>query len=1112
MIQVEDIRRKCFASTYKKGRTYFLNEMVKSLDTEEDKEYGKTYVQGEVRGSGRQNYEVKLELSPEDEILDYSCTCLASQEYWGICKHGVALALAYQLEQKKRRQKASYQQLDIKRNTSEALRQIMYQYTVKNRMNRMGGLDGEVYLECSFQMDRYGLLLECRIGCQRMYVVKNLVKLICDVEKMKSVRYGAKLEFVHDLTAFTQDSREILRLLGQAIRSRYPDYQEDYYSGSGNFRSILLKNENLEGFLDHFLGKEIRVDEQMCPVVDKNPPVTLFMKETLGGAELETEPMIFYSGSHSDYVYKDGSFWHCSPEFSEAVLPLWKAMREPFGGKRGRTKTLFLSKGDYGNFCGNLVPMLRSFVDIQSGSLNLEDYAPAEPEFLLYLEMPEDLLVRVTAEVRYAEEHFDLMAPVSGGGSYRNIEREQEVRSVIGAYFGTMGQALSGTEGKRKRQELEDGLPVRDLDEDMKENSLSFNDKLPMYAEGEEALYRLVSKGLKELGQYTELYVDDSIRRLQLQASPRITMGVSLKGDLLDLEFQVQGVDPGEISGILENYRRRKKYYRLKNGDFLRLEEGGMGSLAELTEGLSLSEQELKQGSATLPRYRALYLEKVLGDSGEVPVKKESDYRRLVSQMKTYCDGDYEIPENIHAKLRRYQEEGFRWLKTLDSCGFGGILADDMGLGKTLQVITYFQSMVNQEEGFTALVVSPASLVYNWESELRRFAPDLRIQIIAGTAEERREQLEHAGEYHVNVTSYDLIKRDVDKYEGVSFGCCVLDEAQYIKNAGTQAAKAVKQIQARGRLAMTGTPIENRLSDLWSIFDFLMPGYLYSYQKFRNDLELPIIKQEDEVAAKRLQRMVSPFLLRRKKEDVLKDLPEKLEESVYIRMTKEQEKIYQASVWQLQQELNGKDEKEFQRERLQILAQLTRLRQICCSPELCYENYTGGSGKVEACLDLLRTACEGGHKVLVFSQFTSMLELLRREWKKEGGESLYLSGKDSKKRRREMVDEFQEGSVPVFFISLKAGGTGLNLTAADMVIHCDPWWNLAAQNQATDRAHRIGQDRVVTVMKLVAKNSIEEKIAALQARKAELADQIMEGEEVQDFTLDRDKLMEIFSL
>ena len=460
--------------------------------------------------------------------------------------------------------------------------------------------------------------------------------------------------------------------------------------------------------------------------------------------------------------------------------------------------------------------------------------------------------------------------------------------------------------------------------------------------------------------------------------------------------------------------------------------------------------------------------------------------------------------------LREYQKRGFLWIKTLKYNGFGGILADDMGLGKTLQVIAFLLSEYLEEEGNSpSLIVAPASLVFNWQSEIRKFAPDLPVQMVVGKAGDRKSIIEHAGSRDILVTSYDLLKRDIGLYENMTFSNQIIDEAQYIKNHNTQAARAVKMVNADFKLALTGTPMENRLSELWSIFDYLMPGFLYSYQRFREELELPIVQDNSENEIKRLQKMIRPFVLRRLKKDVLKDLPDKLEKNYYARMEGEQQKLYDAHVKRMRLMLDKQSEEEFKSSKIQILSELTRLRQLCCSPELVFDKYTGRSVKSDLCIDLIKNAVSGGHKILLFSQFTSMLSILEERLKAEKISFYTLTGSVNKEKRAQMVEDFNHDNTSVFCISLKAGGTGLNLTSADIVIHYDPWWNLAVQNQATDRAHRIGQEHVVMVYRLIIEGTIEDNIVKLQEKKKELAEQILGGEGMGSASFTREELKKL---
>ena len=566
-----------------------------------------------------------------------------------------------------------------------------------------------------------------------------------------------------------------------------------------------------------------------------------------------------------------------------------------------------------------------------------------------------------------------------------------------------------------------------------------------------------------------------------------------------------------ELVEILCTYQRKRKFFRLKSGDFLSMDEDGLSVLSKIQDGVGFAPRQWEKGTIYLPKYRALYLDRELKNQHGFHATKDKDFRALIRNMKTVEDNDFEVPKSLERVLREYQKQGFLWLKTLHANGFGGILADDMGLGKTLQVIAFFLSEWQERAEFShfALIVCPTSLVYNWQKEIQRFAPELSAVVITGTVSERKEQIRCAQTRDILITSYELLRRDISSYANCQFGYEIIDEAQYIKNQGTKAAKAVKGITAGFKIALTGTPIENRLSELWSIFDYLMPGFLFSYKAFREELEIPIVMNNEEEASQRLRNMIRPFVLRRLKQDVLKDLPAKLEEAVFARMEEEQEKIYRAHVQQLKNMLEGQTETEFASQKIQILSELTRLRQICCDPGLVYENYQEESGKLIMCMELLQNALEGGHKVLLFSQFTSMLSKIQEQMQQQNIPFLSLTGTTSKEKRVELVEEFQAGNVPVFCISLKAGGTGLNLTAADIVIHYDPWWNVAVQNQATDRAYRIGQKNPVTVYKLIAQNTIEENILKLQEKKSQLAEQLLGTEGFEGVKFTREEMLKL---
>ena len=558
--------------------------------------------------------------------------------------------------------------------------------------------------------------------------------------------------------------------------------------------------------------------------------------------------------------------------------------------------------------------------------------------------------------------------------------------------------------------------------------------------------------------------------------------------------METDGISREELSAILAEYDAGKKFYRMKNGDFLALGDDGLLTVSRLARSLGVEKELAGPAPIRLPMYRAMFLDGMLKEDRSVSFYRDQLFKAVVRGMKDVEDSEFEIPEPFAAVLRGYQKTGYRWLKSLDAYGFGGILADEMGLGKTIQIIALLLDEKRQGGGRT-LIVCPASLVYNWENEIARFAPELSVAAAAGSQGERaqlfkRLSAEKDGGTDVVITSYDLLKRDLAFYRSMDFRYQIIDEAQYIKNAATQASRAVKSVSARTRFALTGTPMENHLGELWSIFDFLMPGFLFTYQKFKKTFETPIVRDGSREALERLHRMIGPFLLRRLKRDVLRELPSKMETVLYSRMEGEQKRIYTASAAALKERLLA-GELETGEDRMQILAELLRLRQICCDPSLCFPRYKGGSAKLETCMELLENGTRAGHKILLFSQFTSMLDVIAGRLSKEKIRFYMLTGATPKGRRMQMVSDFHKDDVMVFLISLKAGGTGLNLTAADVVIHYDPWWNAAAQDQATDRAHRMGQENQVTVFRLVTSHTVEENILKLQERKRDLADSVV---------------------
>ena len=636
-----------------------------------------------------------------------------------------------------------------------------------------------------------------------------------------------------------------------------------------------------------------------------------------------------------------------------------------------------------------------------------------------------------------------------------------------------------------------------------------------VYLAGQDAIFDFVSEGVAKLQSVSEVYLSNEFKRLAPR-KPKFRGKMRMNGTALEFKFEENGEPAQEIYAIMEAIARRRRYFRLKDGSFLDLSamedwQPLADSIYEVAQVEGIDFMTGGEDTVQLQAYRTCYMESLLQNLN-VPVEVEDSVHETVRALTSPEEAEQvRLPDGL--TLRPYQQRGVQWMHTLDRLHLGGVLADDMGLGKTVQVIALLLSARDPEPKIGAIqpsiVVAPTTLTYNWLSELERFAPDLSVMVMAGTAAQRASQIRHVkevGDVDVLITSYPLIRQDIQLLTDIDFRFAILDEAQHIKNAGSKGAIAVRQLHAQTRFALTGTPLENGVGELWSIFNFVLPGYLLSYSAFMR-------RYQDGSEADDLRRRISPFLMRRLKKDVLTELPDKIETVMTAQMSPEQSKVYQATMLHLRDRVDAiVKEKGFDRGRTEVLAAITQLREICCHPALVLDDYTGASGKLDLLLEILPEAIAKGRRVLLFSAFTSMLKILRRELENSGYGCMYLDGDTPAPRRVEMCEQFNAGveGAQIFLISLKAGGTGLNLTGADMVIHYDPWWNPAAEEQATDRAYRIGQTRKVEVIRLVTHGSIEEQVVALGQRKKALFEQLIKPGESQVSSLSPQEIMSLF--
>ncbi len=947
-------------------------------------------------------------------------------------------------------------------------------------------------LESVLERDMDGLYVSFKAGVNKLYVLKNIRDFLNQYKNQEVMPFGTKSEIDFAKHRVDEDSQKIFTYIEHIVKeeNRRTEYNRMsmhfYYEPHEIKNRIPLYGERLDTFYDIYEGQSIAFTDKSGRKAVKS---TITLKEGKPNIRLKIEKdmdqeQIFHGikvkGSIPDFIMGDGyryyfkkdAFCRINNETLHEIQPL---MEMSEGGKI----SFSVGRRNLSEFYHQMLPVLKRNLTVEETEKEeIAEYIPPEAEFLFYLDAEEGrILCRPRA--RYGEEEVSLMEHYKEDcvfQTFRNTSREEEILFYLQQYF---------PEINVEEEELLTG-------------------------ESDDDVLRFLDTGLDRLMALGEVQVTEKFRSINVRKIPKMKVGVSMESDLMNLSISSDDLTQEELLEILQSYKYKKKYYRLRQGGFVAVDEEDMEMLFQMMETLQVSPKEFVKGSMQIPVYRALYLNKMLEQGENVYLNRDSHFKKLIKEFKTIEDSDYEVPESLADVMRNYQKDGFKWMKTLEQYHFGGILADDMGLGKTLQMISVLLAAKQSGASGTSLIVAPASLVFNWGEEFARFAPELKVQLIVGTQKERAELIRDYQNTDVFVTSYDLLKRDITEYEDIKFSYQVLDEAQYIKNHSTAAAKSVKIIKSSYRYALTGTPIENHLSELWSIFDYLMPGFLYSYDRFRKEIETPIVKHKEEKVSERLRKMVSPFILRRLKEDVLKDLPDKMEEVRYARLEEEQQHLYDSQVVHMKNMIASQSADDFQKNKLQVLAELTKIRQICCDPGLLFEKYQGNSAKRDACMELIESAIEGEHKILLFSQFTTMLELLEQDLKKAGISYYKITGATPKEKRVEMVNIFNQDTTPVFLISLKAGGTGLNLTGADVVIHYDPWWNLAVQNQATDRAHRIGQTKIVSVYKLIVKGTIEEKILKMQESKHQLADEILSGETGSITQMSKDELLELF--
>lgn len=1087
MLSEDDINRQCSARTLARAQSIAASDrniLTKQIRYNPPEATLSAFVASSSGWSDRYRTSVTFDES-EGTIVDYACTCPAYREHDGMCKHCAALALSYAHAPERfmgyRAHRAP--------TTSTGLLELMERSKAAAEAEETGGIDLETTIAYGYRSWSAHFRI---VGPQGAYVMKSISDFVERMRRGERFAYGKKLAFAHTPAALAEQARAIARFLDRAVAQREQASGSAFlrYRGRDEVgRDLDLSDYELIELLDLLDGRSFTVEGTdygtrsltRAHVVSADPDVDVRVQRTDddGYAIAPKDEFPFVAQGDRMYLWQGETFYRCSADFARTADFLRTAYDSDGGG-------LFVSLADMPLFCATVLPVIERRLRMETPP-EIELFRPVPCKLEFYFDKT-DRDVTCTAYAAYGLRRYPLFeaAPDGEAGPLRDERLENRAKRLVEQYFD------------------------------------AFDEPPAIKLADEAAVADLVFGGLMEFQGIGEAFTTPAFDRLLTDRQPRVSVGISLAGNLINLTVSADDLPPAEVAALLASYRRRKRYHRLKSGAYLDLAEYDLAQLDHLADDFGFTPKQLASGAVELPAYHAFYLDEQFDDAD-----RNRSFTRYLESFRAAESEPCAVPERLHATLRPYQAEGLRWMSALADRELGGVLADEMGLGKSVQLIAFLLARQSEARAVgPSLVVCPASLVYNWAAEFERFAPDLDVRAAVGTKRERmriraeacdrrarESELARDGRCcDVLITSYDLLRIDADDIAEREFYCCALDEAQYIKNHATKTARGAKRVRARHRFALTGTPVENRLSELWSIFDFLMPGLLGSYMRFRERFELDITGG-DEGAARRLRSLVAPFMLRRLKADVLKDLPDKLESVVYVPMEAEQQRLYAAHEQQLRDALtlqkNNRNNRQFRERKVEILAELTKLRQLCCDPRLLYENYAGHAAKLDAIAELVESAMDAGEKTLVFSQFTSFLQLIAEALDARGVPYFTITGATPKKQRLELVNAFNADDTPVFLVSLKAGGTGLNLTGASVVVHADPWWNAAAQNQATDRAHRIGQTQVVSVHKVIAKDTVEERILRLQDAKTDLADQVIGTGGVSLATLSQEELLDL---
>lgn len=998
-------------------------------------------------------YKTNLLFASNGKILNKTCNC-QTYKFSSFCEHILAACIITNHEKKNifsefniEEPKVIHPLIDIfKSNNNSKEKLFLSIELIKESIRKENG-----YYEIRLQ-----------IGYDNMYVLKKNINEFYQTYYSGSGRvlFGKNFIYNPKKHKFNNSDKEIIEILPLVLTQRSGFSKSDYnidnnylstysYKSKILFDKLKLLNKGFTLVLDDVSYKINSINLDYSPIID------IIKNDSSIDVSIDISDIIPLTDDMS-YIFLSGNVYYLDEDKADILKTLLD------------NKNLKFNEEEEDGFNNYVLPKLKSLSSNIDFSKNISDkYNIEKPIIKLFFDSS-DIGIICTAKGYYDGVEVNILDSTTKFNSItivRDIKEELSARE----YLENLGFVVN-----------EESKVFELVDED---EIIDFID------------YKLAS-----IDEY-EIFVTENLKSIKYIPKPIIKSSFSLeRGELLRCNISIDGISNEEIMDIVESIKYKKKYFKLKNGSYLNIENSkDLQEFDTMLTSLNIEYDMLKNDEIRIPKYKALYINSKLKQNDFISTDQAFD--KFVSDYKNAINREMILEQPNNAVLRDYQELGVKWLSTIANTGFGGILADEMGLGKTLQTIMFVNGRLKENREREILIVCPTSLIYNWESEFKKYAPSIKVKVIADLRKKREKIFDELKEYEVFITSYGLLREDIEKYKDIHYDTIIIDEAQTIKNVNALITKAVKEIESDVRIALTGTPIENSILELYSIFDFIMPGFFGSSNKFLKKYN-NILKDEYKEIKQDFLNLINPFILRRKKKDVIKELPDKIENNVLVELCDEQKKLYLSEVRKITEDIKSSMRNtSFSKNKLVILQELTRLRQLCISPILCLEEYNGRNSKIESLLEIVESAISEGHKILIFSQFTSALGIVKKELINRNILYYYLDGSTKSVDRLRMVENFNNDDTPIFLISLKAGGNGLNLIGADTVIHLDPWWNPAVEDQATDRAHRIGQKNVVQVIKLIAKGTIEEKIIKLQNLKKDLSKEIVEGETRDKFVL-----------